>query len=710
MRRPYPMLRCTYVARDSPTGISTVNPSDIPFYLAPLLSHALQHIPPSQHSSTPVYLLATAGMRLLPSAQSDAILSATCSLLRSDFPFVVDGPSAAGPCGESIRIISGEEEGMWGWVAVNYLMDGFGHAPDAGSESDTALLPLAPLAEPPPDSGSDSVTPVDPNHHSPTFGFLDMGGASTQLAFSPSVAELDRSGYPESDLRHVSLRLLSGEVVEWPVFVASWLGFGTNRVRERYLESLISAWRGSDVSHDVSTPIEDPCLPIDLIVPSPDPDKHPALRGTGSFTSCLTSLRPLLQHTTPCPTSHCLFAGLPTPHIDFQRSDQRGFIGISEYWYTAQQVLGLGGVWDWAEWEKGMSAFCSRSWDAIDEQVTAEQGWRGAIVERERLQMQCFKGAWISNVLHEGIGIPRLVDAGGGEMLTDEVGGTNAEAARRAREKGLGSKSHFQSMDEVDSTAISWTLGKMVIEASRAVPPSHLSWTDRLSSVTSNHFAAFEDRLTNTIGVSPIWAYAFFAAVLFLLCGITSIRRRLRHRRRAGRSRKPSISGSSPVSADSYTYSLDDDLLTSRKGLSRLISRLTSLFPRTHRSRSPIASRDSLPLVNTLSTPYVPPTTYSQTASPYLSQPPSPSTSSPPRLKRSILAPTHLGVNGSSAGWNDPPLSILNGGDVVPERTLSRQSSRVNLADAAGLERRSASRAGGYAGIGLEVDDVRATP
>lgn len=275
---------------------------------------------------------------------------------------------------------------MWGWVAVNYLMDGFGHAPDpstsASSSSATNLLPLAPLAEAPPHSSKDSVTPVDVNHHSPTFGFLDMGGASTQLAFSPTPSELQRSGYPSSDLRKVSLRLLSGETVEWPVFVASWLDFGTNRVRDRYVDSLVSDWRkaSGDGVLDLTTPISDPCLPKGLIAPSLDPDIHPGFSGTGSFSTCLTRLKPLLDHEHPCPAQHCLFGGVPTPHIDFERDDQRGFIGISEYWYTAQQVLGLGGVWDWGEWEKGMSGFCGRDWTDIETQVGKENDWAGATV------------------------------------------------------------------------------------------------------------------------------------------------------------------------------------------------------------------------------------------------------------------------------------------------------------------------------------------
>jgi Golgi apyrase len=482
---------------------------------------------------------------------------------------------------------------MWGWVAVNYLMDGFGHSSHSKTtSSEGTLLPLEPLADPPPDSSQDSVTPVDVNHHLPTFGFLDMGGASTQLAFSPTPEELSKSAYPEEELGHVKLRLLSGEDVEWPVFVASWLGYGTNRARERYVDQLVVKWREShsqDTALDLTRPIEDPCLPKDLRLPSSDPSRHPDLMGSGQFSKCLLELTPLLEHSTPCPSSHCLFAGRPTPYIDFERQDQRGFIGVSEYWYTAQQVLGLGGIWDWGEWEQGMGDFCQRDWTSIEEQVEKEKGWLGAKVsqtlamwnraniqvELSRLQMQCFKGAWISNVLHEGIGIPRLVDAGGNDTLTGgDLGDTNTEAERRAREKGLletKKKHHFQSMDEVDQTAISWTLGKMVIEASKAVQPRSPAvegaWLDRL------HLNDVEHHLKH-LGIQTIWVYGFFAFA-FALCLLTQIRRRFRlfgynpHHRRG---RKPSISQGAPISPTStgWCWPLSNSSDSSSSGYSSL--------------------------------------------------------------------------------------------------------------------------------------------
>lgn len=331
-------------------------------------------------------------MRLLPEDEQQAILAAACSSIRHDYPFAVGEPSSAGPCGENIRVISGEEEGMWGWVAVNYLMDGFGHSAKPSSSSPTGtLLPLEPLADPPPDSSRDSVTPVDVKHRLPTFGFLDMGGASTQLAFSPTADELARSSFPEDELGRVQLRLLSGENVEWPVFVASWLGYGTNRARDRYIAQLVERWKHANPGdHDSGTaePIRDPCLPRDLHMQSDDPASHPGFIGTGAFATCLEDLRPLLEHSTQCPTDHCLFAGRPTPHIDFERQDQRGFIGVSEYWYTAQQVLGLGGIWDWGEWEKGMSEFCHRDWTGIEAQVEKDKGWLGAQVRVEMFTMK----------------------------------------------------------------------------------------------------------------------------------------------------------------------------------------------------------------------------------------------------------------------------------------------------------------------------------
>lgn len=436
------------------------NPEGVASYLAPLLEHARTHIPPSLQLETPLFLLATAGMRLLSPARQAEVLSATCQFLKFHSHFRIDEPSAAGPCGSSVRIITGEEEGLFGWIAVNYLMDGFN---GAGNERTT-------------------------------YGFLDMGGASTQIAFEPG--EEDRK--KALDLIDVRLRLLGGQEIHHQVFVTTWLGYGTNQARERYVGNTINEYEAArELSHPAvlndEEMVPDPCLPKDLRITespvqaassSPHSKEPHTLVGTGSFEKCLQHTLPLLNKDVPCPDAPCLFNGVHVPPIDFSISH---FIGVSEYWYSSEHVFGLGGPYDVVQFERAASVFCSREWTHIlqeheDSKRKGALGGDGEILENgevvstgkwgdkveiPRLQMQCFKAAWLVNVLHEGIGLPRIVDPGGNSTTAGQ------EVAQQAEEKGLGKpKPQFQSMDSVGDIAISWTLGKMVVEASKEVPPA----------------------------------------------------------------------------------------------------------------------------------------------------------------------------------------------------------------------------------------------
>ena len=519
-------------------GISTFadDPESVAQYLVPLLEHARTKVPPSLQPETPLFLLATAGMRLLTPVQQAEILVHTCKFLKHHSNFRIDDRSHMGPCGSSVRIITGEEEGLFGWIAVNYLMDGF--------------------------SGSSDVRT--------TYGFLDMGGASTQIAFEPSEAERKKT----PNLINVRLRRIGGEEIQHEVFVTTWLGYGTNQARQRYVGRAIDEFRNGRESSpsDPGDVIHDPCLPKNLkLVEYPLHSDHlnphhghaHTLVGTGSFEQCLERTSTLLNKDAPCPDSPCLFNGVHVPPIDFSVSH---FIGVSEYWYSSEHVFGLGGSYDFVQYERAAATFCARDWDSlVEEHKQASQHHRlggdgeveeagrvvktgkwGPQIEISRLGMQCFKAAWVTNVLHEGIGLPRIVDPGG-NISTD---GDNV--ADQAARKGLG-RPVFQSLDSVGDIAISWTLGKMVLEASKEVPlasktdrPLHDPLDDIPDYVDSPirpirppfiNIEAIEDRISyhlpslskSSLGFSPV----IFLLYVFSFCLVLFLGRRLRRSLRA---------------------------------------------------------------------------------------------------------------------------------------------------------------------------------
>lgn len=79
--------------------------------LQPLLKFAEQQVPVMQQATTPVYLMATAGLRLVPPAAAEAVLD-ECRATLSASAFMFNPAWAS--------VISGMNEGVYGWVAANY--------------------------------------------------------------------------------------------------------------------------------------------------------------------------------------------------------------------------------------------------------------------------------------------------------------------------------------------------------------------------------------------------------------------------------------------------------------------------------------------------------------------------------------------------------------------------------------------------------------
>jgi hypothetical protein len=87
-------------------------------YLAPLLEFAktILHEKKHQFNTFPIYLRATAGMRMLTTSDRARVMNAVRSLLSNpDYnPFAFANE-------EQARVLSGEEEAVYDWTAVNFL-------------------------------------------------------------------------------------------------------------------------------------------------------------------------------------------------------------------------------------------------------------------------------------------------------------------------------------------------------------------------------------------------------------------------------------------------------------------------------------------------------------------------------------------------------------------------------------------------------------
>ncbi|KAJ3098767.1 Golgi apyrase, partial [Physocladia obscura] len=444
-------------------------------HLAPLLEFARAAVPAALHATTPFFLLATAGLRLASRDTQRRMLAAVSAAVRQNSVFAV----------RDVRVIDGDEEGLYGWLAVNYLTKALSQSNGGRS-----------------------------------FGFMDMGGASTQFAFVPTKEDLDghlassTSDYNDNSLHTVQLKTLDGAVLSYTVFVSSFLGFGVNEARRRYVHGLAQDWGLLDDDHsenpadslinrdksiliqdilnttsttttttttttsatlhqqqeETAVHIFDPCLPENLILKS---DTHIQkilatssnytqkfhLIGTGSLPQCLASLHPYLRKSLPCQPAHqkqqpsCLFAGISAPLTDFS---QHRFIGVSEYYYTPatfvpNKMSAEGGpvAYNFGAFVKNAEQRCATTYDRIWTTHVLQHGLVAAgSVEEERMQMQCFKSAWVLEVLHDGFGIPRDLqkqhfDGSGGQ----ESGKSGSDHGKS--NSGLGGAT-FESLNEID--------------------------------------------------------------------------------------------------------------------------------------------------------------------------------------------------------------------------------------------------------------------
>lgn len=353
-------------------GISSqVNqPSQASSYIDPLLSFAAQQIPEHKHKETPLYVLATAGMRMLSTADQESILDD----LRVDIPLKYNFHFTS----SHVEVITGKQEGIYSWIGVNFELGRFDHSHD--TQGSPGL--------------NNSVSNVPRKR---TVGSLDMGGGSAQIAF-----EVAKSVWVPSELRaQVNLGCDSHQTTHnYYLYVATFLGFGGNAARDRYTELV--------VTKNLTLPVDsssgaylDPCLPNECTEQGTHKGKPYSFLGTGEYLKCQQLIVPLLNLTKPCPKKPCSFNAVYQPRIDYENVE---FYGFSEYWYSMYDVLRIGGKYSATDMKGAVEEFCITRWSVLESRHS-----KGLypFADAHRLKFQCFKAAWMTTVLHQGFKFPQ---------------------------------------------------------------------------------------------------------------------------------------------------------------------------------------------------------------------------------------------------------------------------------------------------------------
>ncbi|NXP79828.1 ENTP8 diphosphohydrolase, partial [Ramphastos sulfuratus] len=300
------------------------------------LERGLEAVAAAEQREVPAYLGATAGMRLLREQNSSAAAQILAEVTKTmqEYPVAFRGA----------RILTGEEEGAYGWITTNYLLDSF-----------TKYSPRA----------HGWLRPEAAN----VLGALDLGGASTQISFVPEGTEMNWD--------EASTFTLYG--FNYTIYTHSYLCYGQDEMLRRLAKELVAVRGDLGVDH--------PCYPrgytetisLSAFRTSPctnrsDPrlalhDTKVTLEGRGNASACLAAIKKLFNFSACGQSQDCSFDGVYQPPV-------RGhFIAFSAFYYnfkflnlTKGQSLGTA--------RETIQHFCTRSWQDLSSSYPAENPGR----------------------------------------------------------------------------------------------------------------------------------------------------------------------------------------------------------------------------------------------------------------------------------------------------------------------------------------------
>ncbi|NXO43017.1 ENTP8 diphosphohydrolase, partial [Locustella ochotensis] len=316
-------------------GISSYanNPPEAGNSLRECLDKALQVVPAEKQKDVPAYLGATAGMRLLRELNSSATEQVLAEVAKTiqEYPVAFKGA----------RILTGEEEGAYGWITINYLLDSF---TKYSPKTHTWLHPEA----------------------ANIFGALDLGGASTQITFMPEGSVLSQNEASELTLYGYS----------YNIYTHSYLCYGQNEMLKRLAKELIlvrddehlhgpAPCQQSNLEQRHAGSLKLICLCGRGNEIKQSENYTVTLEGRGNASACRAAIRKLFNFSACGQSQDCTFDGVYQPPL-------RGkFIAFSAFYYNFK-FLNLTEGQPLPVVREAIEGLCTRSWEDLSSSYPKE--------------------------------------------------------------------------------------------------------------------------------------------------------------------------------------------------------------------------------------------------------------------------------------------------------------------------------------------------
>jgi hypothetical protein len=352
------------------------DPSAAGASLKGLVDFVKTKVPASDWGDTPIWLKATAGLRMLEPKTSDAILDSVRSFLGNS----ANSPLLFRPMWA--KIIPGQEEGAFGWIAYNYLKRIIG-----------------------PKKNTADIVP---------FAVIEMGGASAQVTqLAPS--EKDISEIPE-DYRYAFT--IEGQT--YTLYTHSYLGYGSEQARESYNHLLLSQKAGTPAATDIT----DPCLYEGYVRADKKsasvyegPDGESVQGGAQQTGKCLSLVKQLFQAPidTTCDAAIIKSRSFGCVYQPKFLIDSLNFLVFENYYYVASGIGIMPSghapeatstnafplITSVKEMEDSSQDVCGQSWTNLNANYPKDNSGKDSNIKF------CFTASLMASFLTDGLGLDR---------------------------------------------------------------------------------------------------------------------------------------------------------------------------------------------------------------------------------------------------------------------------------------------------------------